>query len=64
MTAYVDTKPNSRNVGKTLTLVYSAISYLLFLFTWRNAICSRPMTKTIGAINNTCLCSCLCRKGR
>lgn len=38
MTAHVDTKPNSRNVGKTLTLVYGAISYLAFLFTTLYAI--------------------------
>jgi protein-S-isoprenylcysteine O-methyltransferase Ste14 len=38
MAAHADTKPNSRNVGKTLTLVYGAISYLAFLFTTLYAI--------------------------
>ena len=38
MTAHADTKPNSRNVGKMLTLVYGAMSYLIFLFTTLYAI--------------------------
>ncbi len=38
MAAHADTKPNSRGVGKTLTLVYGAISYLFFLFTALYAI--------------------------
>jgi protein-S-isoprenylcysteine O-methyltransferase Ste14 len=38
MAAHADTKPNSRNVGKTLPLVYGAISYLTFLFTTLYAI--------------------------
>jgi protein-S-isoprenylcysteine O-methyltransferase Ste14 len=38
MAAHVDTKPNAGNVGKTLTLVYGAISYLIFLFTTLYAI--------------------------
>jgi protein-S-isoprenylcysteine O-methyltransferase Ste14 len=38
MSAHADTKPNPGNVGKTLTLVYGAISYLIFLFTTLYAI--------------------------
>lgn len=38
MTAHADTKPNAGNIGKTLTLVYGAISYLIFLFTTLYAI--------------------------
>lgn len=38
MAVHADTKPNSRNVGKTLTLVYGVISYLIFLFTTLYAI--------------------------